>query len=305
MKKITAHSNFLGLIVIVSAVLCLSPLTSAALQGDLNGDNAVNGVDLGLFADQWLNSCSSPSWCSGADINQNGIVEGTDYSVQANNWLKSTVPGPISLWRLDETSGTSAYDSTGNGHNGTCSATDWSPAGGKYNGAALFDATTDFISVPTTGMNYNAVSISLWVNPTADTDNAWFFGHTSNPTDIATNRLQIKTSPGTPGVNPLRIATPNSAHLISGLPLMTPNTWFHIVLTLSGTSGAGTAICYVNGAQAGTGAYSGFTALAATAHIGNDDMGAPTHGAKAYIDDVRIYKKALSLSEVQAIYSGN
>jgi len=229
-------------------------------------------------------------------------------SVATVNIISDDAPGDpnmVSRWPLDESSGLTAFDVTGNGHDGTCSATDWAPAGGKYNGAALFDTTSDYISVPTTGMNYNAVSISLWVNPTVDADNAWFFGHTSVPTDLAINRLQIKTSPATVGVNPLRIATPNSSHLIAGLPLMTPNTWFHIVLTLSGTSGAGTAICYVNGAQAGTGAYSGFTALAATAHIGNDDMGAPTHGAKAYIDDVRIYKKALSLSEVQAIYSGN
>jgi serine protease len=41
---------------------------------------------LTAFADNWLNSCSSPGWCQGMDTNQSGRVDFIDYANLTLNW---------------------------------------------------------------------------------------------------------------------------------------------------------------------------------------------------------------------------
>jgi subtilisin family serine protease len=41
---------------------------------------------LAIFADQWLATCSEPSWCEGMDYNQSGSVDFIDFATFAQNW---------------------------------------------------------------------------------------------------------------------------------------------------------------------------------------------------------------------------
>ena len=48
--------------------------------------------------------------------------------------------GPVGWWKLDETDGNKAADSSGNGHDATIHGDPkWQPAGGKIGGALAFD----------------------------------------------------------------------------------------------------------------------------------------------------------------------
>ena len=74
---------------------------------------------------------------------------------------------PVSWWKLDETSGTAAIDSSGNGHNGTLKNTsglEWKPADGISNGCIYFNNINTYsaITVPSTGMTATAGTIMLW-----------------------------------------------------------------------------------------------------------------------------------------------
>ena len=54
------------------------------LDGDLNGDGAVNGLDLGLFLVAWGNMGSNS-----ADFNGDGVVDGIDLGLLLVNWESS------------------------------------------------------------------------------------------------------------------------------------------------------------------------------------------------------------------------
>ena len=77
----------------------------------------------------------------------------------------------VGHWKLDEASGLSAYDSSGNGYTGTLqnmSGTEWSI--GAIDGALTLDGTNDYISVPRVSAleDGNAgthhISASVWIN---------------------------------------------------------------------------------------------------------------------------------------------
>jgi len=55
---------------------------------------------------------------------------------------------PIAHWKFDEGKGNIAYDSSGNGNNGTISQ--WRPTWvhGKFGSALSFDGVDDYVEVP-------------------------------------------------------------------------------------------------------------------------------------------------------------
>ena len=78
--------------------------------------------------------------------------------------------GPISHWKFDEGSGTTAYDSEGN-NNGTLTTmdnSDW--VVGKYGTALDFDGSSDYVDVVGGEVNTSLqeITVSLWINLDAD-----------------------------------------------------------------------------------------------------------------------------------------
>ena len=86
------------------------------LAGDLNGDCQIDINDLVLMASQWMDplSCGSEA-------------------------------GLIVHWKLNESSGPTAIDSSGSGYNGTVFEASWNPSGGMLGGALQFDGTNDYV----------------------------------------------------------------------------------------------------------------------------------------------------------------
>ena len=63
------------------------------LLSDLNGDCYVDCKDLKIVADNWLNECSAPDNCGGADFAPtNGTVDFADFSKFAEQWMQCNVP---------------------------------------------------------------------------------------------------------------------------------------------------------------------------------------------------------------------
>jgi endonuclease I len=60
-------------------VLTLTGVVGATCQGDLNGDNNVDGADLGLLLGNWASTGSS-------DINNDGITDGADLGLLLGAW---------------------------------------------------------------------------------------------------------------------------------------------------------------------------------------------------------------------------
>src|SRR5437870_5241733 len=62
--------------------------------------------------------------------------------------LFTTLPSPVAHWKLDDGSGSTAADATGNGHTGTLlNGPAWTPSG-ILDGALGFDGTNDQVQIP-------------------------------------------------------------------------------------------------------------------------------------------------------------
>ena len=108
---------------------------------------------------------------------------------------------PVGWWRLDNDTGTTAYDASGNTNNGTLtnmdSATDW--VAGKRNNALDFDGSNDYVDIGTGPTSVNAVS--FWVNPTttteymvnltSTTDYIWVNGGTITATGLSSPTIYV------------------------------------------------------------------------------------------------------------------
>ena len=106
-----------------------------------------------------------------------------------------TTPGLISFWRLNETSGTTANDST-DGNAGTYeNGVTLGVPSGVYtdtdNTATLFDGTSQFVEVPfAANINPPQFTVEAIVNPTAVGDGSGADHHVvvfSRSDDAATN----------------------------------------------------------------------------------------------------------------------
>lgn len=78
----------------------------------------------------------------------------------------STVPGLVGLWHLDESSGTTAYDSTVNGNDGTLLPSSSPPIWvyGKFGKALSFDGDEDCVQLPASNsiLNTNTFTVEAW-----------------------------------------------------------------------------------------------------------------------------------------------
>ena len=73
----------------------------------------------------------------------------------------------IAHWPMNETSGETLTDISGNDYNGTLANTDFSTASiaGKYSNGMLFDGSDDYVSVPDIVEDMSGITISVWMKP--------------------------------------------------------------------------------------------------------------------------------------------
>ncbi|MCX7045715.1 MAG: hypothetical protein NTX50_09565 [Candidatus Sumerlaeota bacterium] len=93
------------------------------------------------------------------ESNTSGVTAGTTWTFTAE-----VSSGPIAYWKLDETTGTIAADSSGSGKDGAVAgAAVWVPNAGNFNGAWLGNATNTAIAVPALRLYSNQVTFSAWI----------------------------------------------------------------------------------------------------------------------------------------------
>jgi RHS repeat-associated protein len=206
---------------------------------------------------------------------------------------------PAGWWQLNETSGTSAADSSGAGQTAIASpGITWS------NGAATFNGSTGVIATPGPVLNTaQSYSVSAWVNLTSTSTfytavaqggsnaaefylqyskgyNAWTF--VANSTDSAAT-------------------TQFSAHASTAPAL---NTWTHLVGVFNSANGA--MQLYVNGTLSATVTDTSPWNAAGPLSIGGVKLvnGSVSNTVAGSVDNVQVYQRALSSSDVSTLYGG-
>ncbi len=195
-------------------------------------------------------------------------------------------PGLVAAYAFSEGSGLATSDASGNGNNGVLiNGPVWTT--GKYDNGLLFDGVNDYVEIPS----------SASLNPAQITVTAWVY----NPVVGA----GIILSKGTAGDQyHLRLTNSNIRLVVNGgtqieLPYTISPGWHHIAATYSGTS----FNLYYDGALLGS---SSVTATMSTSilplriGIRKDANGLFINPFNGEIDEVRIYNRVLSISEVNA-----
>ena len=201
----------------------------------------------------------------------------------------------VGWWKFDESTGTIASDSSGNGNNGVLKGNPvWKPQGGKTGGAIELSGKGDYVEIS----NESAfdikgqITVSAWVNIT-DVPQEW--------TGIVTK-----------GDSAWRVSTSyakNAFHFgvagrdyLNGQITVDSGQWHNVVCVYNGQQ----MRIYVDGNP-------DVTAMQQTGPIATNDFpvcigenieakGRCFHGL---IDDVRIYNYALSENEIGELYSGS
>ena len=199
---------------------------------------------------------------------------------------------PRAYWRLDDTSGTTAVDASGNGldasYGSGITLGSSGALGNDTNSAATF-GTSSVVSRSIVTTQTAGVTLEAWIYWTG-TSAASYFLYNGN---AASNGFGLYVSNGSCGAG-------SSLYLLLGGSLcnginsagtVPTNQWTHVALTLETNN---TFTIYVNGVAKRTGS-ANFVAPSGTTSVGNSFAGK--------IDEVAIYNTALSASRILAHYN--
>ena len=200
-------------------------------------------------------------------------------------------PSLVAYWELDDAPGNGALDSTGNGHTGTCATACPTVVTGKLGNAYHFDASLDHaLTVPDSADFRGTFTLAVWMYADAtgsnmamiskpegtDTDNSW--------------QLELRDT------SKLSFSG-GSTHYLETPATVAAGAWRHVAGTWDGT----TKRLYVDGVLVAS-VDSSITYDTHLVYIGADqNAGSTVLHWDGTLDDLRIYNRALSATEIAAL----
>ena len=247
-----------------------------------------------------LTAVPSAGWSfSGWSGDLSGSTNPASITMNSNKTVTATftqAPGQnlVGYWRFDETSGTTAVDSSTYGNNGTLNNATRTDSG-KYGRALVFNGTNARVTIPNSASLQltTAMTLMAWVNPSTVTS-AWrdviYKGSDNYYLEAMSTNSSRPAGGGTFGSTTVETY---------GTAALAANTWTHLAVTY----GAGTLRLYVNGTQVSSLARTG-NLLTSTnpLEIGGDSIWGQYFAGM--IDEVRVYNLALTQAEIQAVMAG-
>jgi type II secretory pathway pseudopilin PulG len=217
----------------------------------------------------------------------------------------------VLLLHLNETSGTTITDTSGNNNNGII----YSPANYSLGQDGRFDKAIRFMNNSQTDggqiiIPHNETlslgesgTVCAWINLT-DTSQSWAgIVHKGVRADFTDEEYSLQLYYGNKAV--FNVTDTNGIYKLAvGNTSLLPNQWYH----LCGTYERGDATkIYVNGVLDNSSSWEEasipVTNTNTTLQIGSQLVGTNKYGFKGLIDEVAIFKKTLSVEEIDPIYT--
>jgi hypothetical protein len=212
-------------------------------------------------------------------------------TVTVNNTAPPPPSGLVLAFSFDQGSGTTVPDSSGKNNTGTLTNTTWS-ASGKYGGALSFNGSSSWVTVAdnTTLDLTNGMTLEGWVNPSA-AGTTWRTVLIKQNTNALVYSLYSNTDTQRPSGH-VFTSTEFDTRGTAAVPL---NAWTFLSATYDGS----TLRLYVNGTQVSSKAVTGSMANSSgVLRIGGNSIWGEYFAG--LIDNVRVYNRALSATEIQS-----
>jgi len=206
----------------------------------------------------------------------------------------------VGWWKFDEIQGNIAHDSAGSNNGTLVNGPAWTT--GKIAGALAFDGVDDYVEIPDTNLNLTSqVTLSAWVNIKSRTTRQAIVGQW-NYIDSPAKQSVLLDARGDIdqrfGFSLSNDGTDATRTTVYSEQRFLPETWYHVVGTYDGSI----MKLYINGEMESSASKTGNIFISNTEWL----IGALNSGTDAYfngiIDDVRIYNRALSETEVRQIF---
>lgn len=286
--------------------------TTYYLNGVSNGAVAVDTTDWGPSTDVSIGAWDEGSACPfSGQIDEvriySSALSATEVLALYNSGsAKISAPnnnGLVGYWSFEDATGTKATDFSGNGKTGTLLPSTSTPtwANGKRGKALSFDGTNDRVSSAQVVTSF-PLSIAAWINPermgASTYGNAIFYQGTGS----ADGGLSF-TIINWFGSDTLFYGNGSGSTISLESDIITTNVWQHVAITVNAS---GTLNFYVNGNFISTATNVDF---AATPPTQNSYLGAyydfsdSQRFFQGKMDEVRVYNRALSATEVTALYN--
>ena len=213
-------------------------------------------------------------------------------TITATYTASQTPPNQVTALSFSEGSGTAAADSSGSGHNGTLvNGPGWTA--GKFGNGLSFDGSNDYVSVanPST-LNFGTsnFTIALWIKRQATGAEHTIFTKTADASWVSGGKeLFISASN-----NKLGFGSWGKGELFSTGTITNDGLWHHVAMTFVDSSN--TVTFYIDGVASGGGTLN-LAADGASHVVKIGGFGS----FRGLVDELRIFSRALSPSEVQTI----
>ncbi|HJU47198.1 MAG TPA: LamG-like jellyroll fold domain-containing protein, partial [Gaiellaceae bacterium] len=198
--------------------------------------------------------------------------------------------GMVAAYGFEETTGTAATDRSGKGNGGTLNGP--TRTTGKFGSALSFDGVNDWVTVPASASLdlSTAMTLEAWIRPSGL--GGWRTVLMREDASFYTYGIYADTSTGRPSGNAVVGGEDIDVRASSAVPT---DAWTHLAATYDGTA----VRLFVNGVQAAQLPAAGAIASAAgPLHIGGN--GIWPEWFVGLIDEVRIYNRSLTATEIQS-----
>ena len=203
--------------------------------------------------------------------------------------------GILANWKLDESSGSVAIDSSGQGNDATYVGSPTLGEAGAYppmtNTSIRLDGSSQSVSLGTSLLNdLDEFTLAGWFRSSNLSPVKSYFGQhglIEVGIDTANNQIELWTSQG---------------GAINASNFLTPGKWKHVAAVGSGTS----LTLYVDGVEVATGGTVAITygSNSDVFKIGEGVMESSGGHLGGRVDEVRVYHRALCPEEINAVYKG-